>query len=57
VTADLAFAVLSHQQTAFAGLQKSLQHEWHFIQQVIEDIGDCLFDIKEAITNIFLPAF
>jgi hypothetical protein len=35
---DLAFAALSHPQTAFAGLQKSLQHEWQFIQRVIDDI-------------------
>jgi hypothetical protein len=28
---DLAFAALSHPQTAFAGLRKSLQHEWQFI--------------------------
>jgi hypothetical protein len=27
---DWAFAALSHPKTAFAGLQKSLQHEWHF---------------------------
>jgi hypothetical protein len=43
---DLAFATLSHPQTAFAGLQKSLQHEWQFIQWVIDNIGDCFFDIK-----------
>jgi hypothetical protein len=53
---DLAFAALSHPQTAFVGLQKSLQHKWQFIQRVIDDIGDCFFNIKEAITNIFLPA-
>jgi hypothetical protein len=28
---DLAFAALSHPQTAFSGLQKSLQHEGQFI--------------------------
>ena len=53
---DLAFVALSHPQTAFAGLQKSLQHEWQFIQRVIDDIGDCFFDIEEAIADIFLPA-
>jgi hypothetical protein len=53
---DLAFAALSHPQTAFAGLQKSLQHEWQFIQRVIDDIGDCFFDIEAAIADIFLPA-
>jgi hypothetical protein len=24
---------------------------------VIDDIGDCFFNMEEAITNIFLPAF
>jgi hypothetical protein len=53
---DLAFATLSHPQTAFAGLQKSLQHEWHFSQRVIDDIGNCFFDVEAAIADIFLPA-
>jgi hypothetical protein len=53
---DLAFAALSHPQTAFAGLQKSLQHEWQFIQRVIDDIGDSFFNVKAAIADIFLPA-
>jgi hypothetical protein len=54
---DLAFAALSHPQTTFTGLQKSLQHECQFIQRAIEDIiGDCFFDIKDAITKVFLPA-
>jgi hypothetical protein len=52
---DLAFAALSHPQTAFAGLQKSLRHECHFIQRVIDDIGDCFFDVEAGIADIFLP--
>jgi hypothetical protein len=53
---NLAFAALSHPQTAFAGLQKSLQHIWQFIQQVIEDIGNCFSELEETIVKIFLPA-
>jgi hypothetical protein len=53
---DLAFAAISHPQTAFAGLWKLLQHLWQLIQRVIRDIGDCFFDIKDTITSIFLPA-
>jgi hypothetical protein len=53
---DLAFAALSHPQTAFAGLQKSLQHKWQYIQRVIDDIGDCFFNIEAAIADVFLPA-
>jgi hypothetical protein len=52
----LAIAALSHLQTAFAKLQKSLQHKWQFIQRVIDDISNCFSDVKEAIANIFLPA-
>jgi hypothetical protein len=46
----------SHPQTAFAGLQKVLQHEWQFTRRVIDDIGDCFFDIEAAMTDICLPA-
>jgi hypothetical protein len=55
---DLAFADLSHPQTAFAGLQKNAaaQVAVH-IQMVIDDMGDCFFfDVGAAITDIFLPA-
>jgi hypothetical protein len=50
------FATLSHPQTAFPGLQKLPQHEWKFVQQVIDNIGGCFFDIEDSISNIFLPA-
>jgi hypothetical protein len=56
VVTDLAFAALSHPHTAFAGLQKSLQHKWQLIQRVIDDIGHCFFDVETAIADIFLPA-
>jgi hypothetical protein len=44
---DLALAALSHPQTAFAGLQKLLQHEWQFVQRVIDDIGDFFVDVED----------
>jgi hypothetical protein len=56
VVTDLALTTFSHPQTAFASLQKSLQHEKHFIQKVIDDIGDFFSYVKVAITNIFLLA-
>jgi hypothetical protein len=52
----LAFAALSPPQNAFAGLQKSLQHEWQFVQRVIDNIGDCFVDVKDSISNVFLQA-
>jgi hypothetical protein len=54
VVTDLAFAALSQPQTALAGLQKSLQHKWQFIQRARDDIGNCFFDVKAAIAHIFL---
>jgi len=43
-------------QTAFAGLTKSLQLEWQYIQQVVPAIGTTLAPIEEALANTFLPA-
>jgi hypothetical protein len=37
-------------------LQKSLQQEWQFIQQVVEGICDGFSSIEKSIDAIFLPA-
>ena len=36
----LAGVARKHPQSAYAGLQKSLQHEWAFMQPVTPGIGD-----------------
>jgi hypothetical protein len=57
VIADLACVVLSRpQSSAYAGLQKSLQQEWQFIQRVVEGVGEDFSEIEKAITNLFLPS-
>ena len=38
----LAGVSRKHPQSAYAGLQKSLQQEWAFVQRVILGIGDAL---------------
>jgi hypothetical protein len=38
-------------QTAFAGLAKSLQSEWQYVQRVAQDLGH-----KFAPVEVFLPA-
>jgi len=53
---ELASAAKNYPQTAHAGLQKSLQHEWAFLQHVILDIGDHFQSIEDAISNDFLPS-
>ena len=43
-------------QTAYAGLTKSLQAEWQYVQRVVPDCGDEFAPIEAAIANVFLPA-
>jgi len=53
---ELASAAKNYSQTAYAGLQKSLQHEWTFLQRVTPDIGEHFQSVEDAISNDFLPA-
>jgi hypothetical protein len=46
----------TYPQSAYAGLQKSLQQEWQFVQRVVEGIGESFTDVQKAITECFLPA-
>ena len=46
-----------HPQTAYAGMQKSLQQKWAFvkIQSVNPGVGESFQPVKEALQNSFLP--
>ena len=44
-----------HPQSAYAGLQKSLQQEWLFVQRVTPGIGDSFGPVEEDIAKAFLP--
>eukprot|EP00978_Attheya_sp_CCMP212_P003494 scaffold7216_cov39-Attheya_sp.AAC.1 len=44
-------------QTAYAGLVKSLQTEWTYLQHIMPGIEGALAPLKEAIQKVFLPAF
>ena len=44
-----------HPQSAYAGLQKSLQQEWAFVQRVTLGIGDAFGPVEEEIATAFLP--
>ena len=52
----LAGVAHKHPQSAYAGLQKSLQQEWEFIQRVTSGIGDAFGPVEEEIATAFLPA-
>ena len=50
----LARVACKHPQSANAGLKKSLQQEWSFIQQVTPGIGDAFGPVEEDIATAFL---
>jgi hypothetical protein len=37
---ELSWVAEKYQQVAYAGLQKSLQQEWQFLQQVTKDLNE-----------------
>eukprot|EP00978_Attheya_sp_CCMP212_P021242 scaffold61838_cov69-Attheya_sp.AAC.5 len=43
-------------QTAYKGIQKSLQQEWQFGQRVIDGIGGKFSEVEAALSEVFLPA-
>ena len=52
----LAGVSRKHPQSAYAGLQKSLQQEWEFVQRVTPGIGNAFGPIEKALQETFLPA-
>ena len=52
----LAGVSRKHPQSAYSGLQKSLQQEWAFIQRVNPGIGDAFVPAEQALWETFLPA-
>ena len=43
-------------QTAYAGLQKSLQREWYLIQSVPPHLGEAFRSVEDYLENYFLLA-
>jgi hypothetical protein len=43
-------------QAAYAGLSKSLQHEWQFLQRVTQGLGDEFQDVEQVLHHDFLSA-
>ena len=52
----LAGVACKHPQSAYAGLQKSLQQEWAFVQRVTPGISNAFRPVEEEIEKAFLPA-
>ena len=47
--------VQRHPQTAYAGLQKSLQQDWSFVQRVTLDIGNAFQAVEDELRETLLP--
>ena len=45
-----------HLQSAYTGLQKSLQQEWAFVQMVSPGIGDAFGPVEKELRETFVPA-
>ena len=45
-----------HPQSAYAGLQKSFQQEWAFVQRVTPGVGGAFGPVEEALREIFFLA-
>ena len=52
----LAKVAKRYPQTAYAGLVKSLQTEWTYLQRVVPELEEVMAPIEEAIKDTFLPA-
>ena len=52
----MAGTARKHPQSVYAGLQKSLQQEWEFVQRVTLGIGDVFGTVEEEIAKAFLLA-
>ena len=52
----LAGVAQNHPQSAYAGLLKSLQQEWYFVQRVTPGVGEAFGPVEEALWEIFFPA-
>ena len=45
-----------HLQSAYAGLQNSLQQEWAFVQQVTPGVGDAFGPVETVLKETFVLA-
>jgi hypothetical protein len=53
--ADIAKVAPNFPQTAYSGLQKSVQQKWQFVQRVTKGMGFKFQDVKLTLFKTFLP--
>jgi hypothetical protein len=52
---ELSIAATKYPQSAYTGLQTSLQNEWQFVQRVKPGIGEHFHGVEKALATQFLP--
>jgi hypothetical protein len=52
----IAAIASTYPQSAYAGMQKSLQAEWTFVQRVVEGIGPICACIRDSMQTTFLSS-
>ena len=52
----LAGVAHKHPQSSYAGLKKSFQQEWAFVQRVTPGVGEAFGPVEESLREIFVPA-
>ncbi len=53
---ELSLVAHRYPQSAYTGLQKSLQQEWQFLQRITDGLGGEFHGVEEALSTSFLPA-
>ena len=54
--AILSGVARKHPKSAYAGLKKSLQKEWEFVQRVTPGVGDSFGPVETVLKETFVPA-
>ena len=52
----LVWVSRKHPQSAYAGLQKSLQQEWAFVHWVTPKVGDAFGPVEQVLRESFILA-
>jgi hypothetical protein len=53
---ELAATARLYPQSAYTGLQRSLQQEWQYVQRVVGNISESFSAVEKAIRDDFIPA-
>jgi hypothetical protein len=53
---QLSMIAETYPQSAYTGMERSVQAEWTFVQQVVRDVGDKFGTVRKVMHRSFLPS-